>query len=53
MSLMILKLKISKDIVLNLDATGSLISKPPPVLRKYFTMPSQYNTRRFLPVPFH
>ena len=26
--------------VLNLDATGSLISKPLPVLRKYITMPS-------------
>ena len=34
----ILKLMNSKDIVLNLHATGSLISKPLPVLRKYFTI---------------
>ena len=49
----ILKLMNSKDIVLNLDATGSLISKPPFCSKIIFTMPSQYNTRSFLPVPFH
>ena len=32
----ILKLMNSKDIVLNLDATGSLISKPPSCTKKIF-----------------
>ena len=35
----ILKLMNSKDNVLNLDATGSLISKPPSCFKKIFTMP--------------
>ena len=53
MQLEILKLMNSKDIVLYLDATDSLISKAPSCSKKIFTMPSQYNTRSFLPVPFH
>ena len=40
-----------KCTVLNLDATGSLISKPPCCSKKYSTMPLQYNILSFPPVP--
>ena len=39
----VLKLFDRKGIIIKLDATGSLISKPHLVLRKYYIMPLQYN----------
>ena len=41
-----------KCIVLNLDATGSLISKPCIVQKQFSTIPLQYNILSFPPVPF-
>ena len=46
----LLKFFNRKGIILNLDATGSLISKPHLVLRKYYIMLLQYNTLSIPPV---
>ena len=45
------KLMNSEDIVLNLDVTGSVISKPLSCSKN--AMPSQNNTQSFPPVPSH